>query len=118
MVDSAIAARRIGSNVVEETGHVLETMELWAAEHPMATEYVLTSELQAEQLLLAMAAVIAHTSKDIRNAMDKRMYLDIASQYRKAVIDQSALQLFQEMTEEDQLELYGLKITVRTILLN
>ena len=97
------------------SGHILERLEDYAEEHPEATEYRISSELEAEQILLAMAATIKHTSSSIRNKMDKSLYLEIANKYRVAVIGGKALETFRAMTEEDQLELYGLKLTVTNI---
>ena len=103
--------------MVKEAGHILERIEQYAEDHPDATEYIIHDELEAEQLLLAMAATIKLTAKSVRNAMDKTLYLEIANKYRKAVIQQKALETFRAMTEDDQLELHGLKLLAPTIII-
>lgn len=105
-------------NVAESrSDHILEQMEQYAEDNPLATEFYLENEEQAAQILLSMAASIKHLVKDVKHKEDQRHMVTIANQYRKAVIHNRALELFCNMTDEDQLEMYGLKLLVRRIVL-
>lgn len=83
--------------------------------NPDATFYEVQSELEAAQLLLAMAAMIKHTMKSVKSKLDRDQYKQVARDYRKAVNQGRALQKFRDMTEDDQLELYGLKLVARKV---
>lgn len=120
MADIATTASEKTSKNQGESDHVLERLEALADQYadecrPKPWIYLITDAEEASQILLAMAAVIKVTSKSVRNAMDKRTYLDVAAGYRKAVVTGQALQTFRNMTDEDQLELYGLTLTVPRI---
>lgn len=123
MGDIVTAASEKTSSEAARSDHVLERLEALAEQYddeckPKPWIYIITDAEEASQILLAMAAVIKITSKDVRNAMDKATYLEVAADYRKAVVRGEALQTFRNMTEEDQLELYGLTLTVPRIKLS
>ena len=109
-----MTASRKGSNALaQDTVHALAAIEAHAAAFPDATIYEITTELEAAQILLSMAAMIKRTAKDVANKMDRNTYLETASAYRRAVNRGKALSTFANMTEADQLELYGLKLVAR-----
>lgn len=97
------------------TGNVLERIEQYSVDQPEATEFYIYDELEAQQILLAMAAMIHETVGDVKHEMDREQYKEIARKYRKAVIDEKAMELFREMTEEDQLVILGLKLKAPNI---
>ncbi len=97
--------------------NIIERIEKWIAEHPEATEYWIETETEAEQILLAMAAVIRLSAKGVGDRNAKRMMRDQANQYVQAVQNNAALELFRNMTEADQLELYEVRLRARSIAL-
>ena len=107
------ASSKGSSALAQDTAHALAAIEAHAAAFPDATLYEITTELEAAQILLAMAAMIKVTARDVLNVIDKSTYLEVASAYRKAVNQGKALRTFAAMTEDDQLELYGLKLVAR-----
>ncbi len=103
------------SALAKSSGRILDKIEGYSLMNPEATFYVVESELEAAQLLLAMAAMIRLTAKDVTSKLDRAQYLKVAREYRKAVIDGQALNKFRDMTEADQLELYGLKLVAMRV---
>ena len=89
----------------------------YAEQNPLATEYYVETELEAQKILLAMAASIKHLVKDVKRNEDKATMLKFANQYRQAVIHSNALDYIRNMTEETQLEIYGLALKARRIIL-
>lgn len=124
MADTVTTASGKTSSAPAASDHILERLEALSIQYQEecrpASEFVyqIQGEEEAAQILLAMAATIKHTADGIRNKMDLALYLQIAADYRKAVVQGKALQCFREMTEEDQLEIYGLKLSARRIMLS
>lgn len=122
MADTVMPASKKILKDLAASDHILERLEALADQYaeeckPKPWLYVIKDEEEAEQLLVAMAAVIKITVQDVHNALDRRTYLDVAAGYRKAVLQGKALQCFREMTEDDQLELWGLTLTAGRIVL-
>lgn len=101
------------SALAQATTHALAAIEAYAEAFPDETYYEVTTELEAAQILLSMAAVIKRTAKYVINDIDRSTYRAVASRYRSAVNQGKALKTFADMTEDDQLELYGLKMVAR-----
>ena len=123
MTDTVTPASGKTSSDQGESDHVLQRLEALADQYedecrPQPWVYIIRDAEEASQILLAMAAVIKLTAQSVRNAMDKQTYLDIAADYRLAVVRGEALQTFRHMTEQDQLTLYGLTLTVPRIKLS
>lgn len=96
-----------------EPANIIERIEQYAAEHPEATEYRITTEAEAAQILLAIAAVLKHLRRDVHNDREGRAKLKkIGQEYRLAVAQGKALEYIFSMTEEDQLEIRGLVLVV------
>ncbi len=104
-------AKGLAKNTVE----ILSRIEEYALDNPDATEYWIETEIEAEQILLAMASVIKLQIKNTPtlSSHDKAMMRNIARKYKVAVREAKAGQLFRDMTEDDQLELRGLRLRVR-----
>ena len=107
------ASKRGSRRLAEQSVAIIDEIEEYSIEHPDATEYVVETELVAAQILLAMAAMIKLTARTIQSQHDRSIYVATARKYRLAVQHGNAKQLFRDMTEEDQLELHGLKLVVR-----
>jgi hypothetical protein len=108
-MDSATSAKRNEST--PPTENVLDRLQRLAVENPDLVEYQLTTELEAQELLTAMAAMLKVMMKDVHHRGDKRTIQDYANQYRKAVIQGNAFGYIHELNSDDGLELFGLKIT-------
>lgn len=108
------APKREPSALAKDTGKVLERLEAWVEENPGATEYWIETELEAEQILLGMAAVIHQTmlAPTDLTQHDRRTLQDMANRYRLAVSQGRGLQTFREMTDEDQLHFMGVRLRV------
>ena len=120
MADIATTASEKTSNDPAASSNILVRLEALADELAEAGEpmiYYLKDEEEAAHVLLAMAAMIKITAKDVRNATDKSVYVGIARSYRKAVRHGNALETFRKMTEEDQLEFAGLELRANRIVL-
>lgn len=97
--------------------HILDRLEVWAEDHPEATSYLLTSELEAEELLLAMAAALKLVSRDVNNIVDSDTARTYARTYRKAVTHRAALDYIRTLTKVDEIQIYGLKIEAPRVVL-
>jgi len=101
-----------------EAQHILERLEQWREDNPEASVYVLADEQEAADLLLAMAATMKLVAKDLGHDKASRDTIQgYAKIYRKAVMQGKALEYFRTLTEEDELSLYGVKITAPRIIL-
>lgn len=103
------------NELAKQSGQILDKIQGYSLMNPDATFYEVQSELEAAQLLLAMAAMIKETKNAVKNKFDRATYEQVARDYRAAVQQGRALQKFRDMTEEDQLELYGLKLVARRV---
>lgn len=90
---------------------------MYSLEHPSRTEYQITTELEAQEILTAMAASLTMIASDMVNP-DRQVMLDFAATYRLAVVRKDALQLFRDIAGVDDLVIFGLKLTVPVIVLN
>lgn len=97
--------------------HILDRMEVWAEDHPEATSYMLMSELEAEELLLAMAAALKLISRDVNNIVDKDIAQNYARTYRKVVVQGAAMDYIRTLNKSDEIEIYGLKIKAPRVVL-
>lgn len=122
MTDIATTASEKTSKDPGESDHILERLEALGDKFdeeciPEGDRvYHIKDEEEAAQILLAMAATIKHTAEGVRNKMDKALYVQISRDYRKAVVDGKALEMFRNMTDDDQLEIYGMRLEARRIL--
>lgn len=107
------ASKNRSSALAQATAHAVEAIEAYSVAFPDATYYEIKTELEAAQILLTMAAMIKHTQHSITSQDDRNAYRAVANSYRAAVNQGRALATFANMTEEDQLELYGLKLVAR-----
>jgi hypothetical protein len=114
-MDSATSAKRNEST--PPTENVLDRLQRLAVENPDLVEYQLTTELEAQELLIAMAAMLKVMIKDIHQAGDKRTIQDYANEYRLAVIQGKAFEYIHELNPDDEFELFGLKITTGVVVL-
>lgn len=96
---------------------IVDQIKAYSEENPLATSFYLETERQAKEILLSMAATLKLVSKDVKNPVELAAIVDCANKYRKAVIHDKALELFRSMTDEDRLEMFGLKLEVRRIIL-
>jgi len=104
---------KISSGLAQDTKQALPAIEAYAQAFPDATIYEIETELEAAQILLSMAAMIKRTARSVKNKVDRNTYLEVASNYRRVVNQGKALETFANMTEADQLELYGLTLVAR-----
>jgi len=112
MADSVTSASQPQSSEPATSGHILARMEEYSEEHPEATSYLISTELEAEELLLAIAATLKHLMRDVKHRDDQAQIKKIGQQYRLAVVQNRALDYIRGLTGDDELEIYGLKITV------
>ena len=98
--------------------NIMERLEMYSLEHPQRTEYQVTTELEAQEILTAMAASLTMIASDMAEGPERRVMNDYAATYRLAVIRADALQLFRDIAGKDDLVIYGLTLTVPCIVLN
>jgi hypothetical protein len=117
MTDSATDVSPKGSSDL----NVLERLELISLEQPEQTEYSVTTESEAQEILTAMAASLHSMSQSMAKGPDKRVLLDYAAVYRLSVIRNGSLELLRSITfddEQDDLVIWGLRLVVPAIVLN
>lgn len=116
MVDSAINASRNES--IEADGlSIIERIEQFAEENPKAKQYWIDSELEAAEILVAMAASLKLLLNDENNDEEGRKTLNhYASEYRRNVAQGKALQYFRSLSDRDALEIYGLRILAKSLI--
>ena len=115
-MDSAIDVSRKGST----EPNVLERLELISLEKPEQTEYLVTTETEAQEILTAMAASLTMIATDMAKGPDRQVITDFAAKYRLAVVRASGLELLRELASDpdEQLVIYGLRLVVPVIVLN
>lgn len=116
-MDSVTDAKLNESKRPDERENILDRLQRLAVNDPDLTEYQLTTELEAQELLIAMAAMLKVMRKDVVGKKDKQLLNDYACQYRAAVIQGRALEYFRTLNAGDQLALFGLAITTPMIIL-
>lgn len=93
-----------------------------SVQNPEAEFYYLEDEAEAAELLLEMAATMKVMARDVHVKEDRQHITNLASQYRHAVQHGQALATIRAMNDPDndteQLEIFGLKLAVRRILLS
>lgn len=114
-MDSATDVSRKGSTAP----NILERLELISLEQPEQTEYLVTTEIEAQEILTAMAASLTMIASGMDKGPDRQVITDYAAQYRLAVVRASGLELLRELAgnPDDELVIYGLKLTVPVIVL-
>lgn len=114
MADTVKSASNETSN---NQNHILNRLEQYAEENPEKREYRITSELEAEQLLLAMAAILRSQARGMDDLKDARVLTQYAHIYKQKVQRNMAMEYIRELGEEESLYLFGLKLTVSPIVL-
>ena len=114
-MESATPASNNGSSDPRE--NILDKLQRLANEDPTLEAYHITTEIEAQELLLAMAAMLKVMAKDVKVEIDRRVLKDYANQYRAATIQGKAMEYLRELDADDELELFGLKITVPAIII-
>ena len=116
MTDSATDVSPSGSSAP----NILERLELISLEQPEQTEYLVTTESEAQEILTAMAASLHSMSQSMAKGPDKRVLLDYAAVYRLSVVRNASLELLRSITfdpDQDDLIIWGLKLQVPAIVL-
>ena len=111
MTESVENATNFGSRVANRISE-------WAEEHPEATQYPLTDEQEAGEIL---TAIIAMTEMTVQGTnMDKHMrreVMKILGNMQIAISRREAISYIRELNKTDQLEFLGLEIVVPAIVL-
>ncbi len=81
-------------------------------QYPEASRYLITTEQEAQEILIAMSATLDKASEALTVPREKAALITQARLYREAVKEGRARALFRSMTEEDQLEIFGLELAV------
>lgn len=116
MTESATTASPGGSRKAERL-NVIQRLEAYAEDHPEATTYSITSEWEAEEILGAMALSLAALANDVKDKTDRAELTKYGKQYHLAVVERRALEFIRELTDDDELVIYGLKLQVPAIVL-
>lgn len=116
MTDSARTAL-LNASRRQGPRRILARIEAYADEHPEAEEFLLEGEEDAAQVLIAMAGTMKVMTAKLEPGTDRDTVKEICQGYRQAVAQGKATELFRSMTEDDQLEIYGLRLRMRRVLL-
>jgi hypothetical protein len=116
MTDSAINVSK-DESTTREPRNVIERLEQYSQDHPEATTYQVTTELEAEELLGAMAVSLSSLANEVKDERDRGELLKYGKLYHQAVVQHRALDYNRGLTAEDELVIYGLKLQVPAIVL-
>lgn len=120
MTESAPGAPSPGSKkpvtLSNAPAELLQRIEEYAQEDP-GGEYWIQNEYEAAQLLIAMAASLKHARKSLGSSQDGAVLKQYERIYRQAVNQGKALNYLRNVSEEDAIELFGVRIRARTILI-
>ena len=118
MTDSAETALSDESkNPGKET--IIDQLERFAEENPGTETYWVDTEFEAAQILLAMAASLKLCETDITNdEAGLKKIREYANTYRQKCAQGKALNYLRTIDQSDELQIFGLTIKARRIVLN
>ena len=100
----------------ESQTELLNRIEQYKDDHPESIEYWIETEIEAACLLIAMAASLKHLEVDVNNDKDRIKTLrHYAHTYRQVVQKGTAINYLHDLTDEDALSIYGMRIRARRI---
>lgn len=103
--------KKLSSNPVG----LLKRIEEYAEENPDAESYWIDNEYEAAQLLVAMAASLNHMRKTGAGQFKGETLQKYERIYRQAVNQGKALNYLRNVSEEDAISLFELRIRVPSI---
>lgn len=120
MTDSATSASSCDSETPANTTpkNIMERIELYSQQNPNDPDYWIENELEAANLLVAMAAcldlLIADPDYENFDVDDLREY---SHTYKKNVRQGKALQYLRELEDSDSIAVHGMRIRARRIVI-
>ncbi len=116
MTDSATSVSE-SESTRPDPQHILERLEQYKDDHPEASEYQLETEAEAEELLVAMVSTFKLVMDDpkFRDRESRAEIQKYAKQYHHAIQGKRCLDFFRELEGDDELSLYGMRITASRI---
>jgi len=120
MTDSATNALPDDSTTPDNTtpSNILERMELYKEENPTAVEYWIETEIEAAQLLIAMAATLDVLSNDVSyDKIGAEHLKDYARTYKATVRQGKAINYLRNLADTDAIAIHGMRIMARRIVL-
>lgn len=121
MTDSATGASPGDSMPPGNTtpSNILERLEQFKEDNPTAMEYWIETEIEAAQLLIAMAASLKTLASDIKNdPAGVETFQNYARLYRRTVAQGKAINYLRNLTDTDSIAICGMRIRARRIVLN
>lgn len=115
MADTVTPASKPTSSEVPKA---LERLAQYAEEHPEKNEYRITSELEAAEILTMLAATLKLGAKQTRDREYAKKLRDFSHVYKLQVKRGNALEYIRQLSEEEELVIYGMKLTAPRITLN
>lgn len=88
----------------------MERLQAWSWDHPGASTFVLATEQDAEDLLMALAITFRRQAARGEGWLDREKALEYAQAYLSAVADCTALDYIRSLTKKDAIVIYTLKI--------
>ena len=117
MTDSATTASEYGSkkqSITDAPAEILARLEEHKERYPTCEEYWILDELEASYLLLAMAATLKVLVKDVKyDKIGSETLRQYARDYRKTVKQGKALYYLANLSAENQLSVYGMRIRAK-----
>ena len=120
MTDSATGASPGDSTPPDSMtpSNIMERLELHKEENPTAMEYWIETELEAAELLTAMAASLQLLRKDPNPEIaNSEVLADYARLYRRTVAQGKAINYLRNLTDSDAISVHGMRIRARRIVL-
>lgn len=120
MTDSATSASPGGSKPPDNTtpSNILERLESYKDDHPTAVDYWIETEMEAAQLLIAMAASLDSLAKDLEyDKVDAGHLTKFSRQYKAIVCQGKAINYLRNISDQEAIAICGMRIRARRIVL-
>ncbi len=121
MTDSAMNASPADSPAPDNTipRNILERMEAYKEQHPTAFEYWIEDEIEAAQLLVAMAATLDTLINDVNyDKIGSDHLKEYSRTYKSTVRQGKAISYLRNLADTDAIAIHGMRIMARRIIIN
>lgn len=120
MTDSATSASLDDSTKTDNTtpNNIMERLEIYKEQNPTAIDYWIETEIEAANLLVAMAACLDLLIADPDyKKIDTTSLKDYSRTYKATVRQGKALIYLRELADSDSIAVHGMRIRARRIVL-
>lgn len=115
MTESVKSAQQ---NAPAESNHmnIMERLEAFKDENPNAKYYFVSTEIEAAEILIAMAAALKLASQDLNDDDSIETMKEYARIYRAKTFQGKALEYLMTLSKADKLSIFGMELAVKRTL--